>query len=227
MEGIKTLVSLTVHEVRLEGVPSGLGSVGRLSLCFQRGAKHSQSSKAHLAPTTSANGDVVVTSFAGETLSLVTTLVRDTVKHIFREKHGKLVLRRVSSTGSVTGYDGLAVAQLPLHQLLGDYEMRKISLTLTDCSGCSGGTMTVTINPKFLGESTLSEDSLSQLSNSSDHSKSGLADFKAGVSSSATSSVHTNEALAAALQANKTHAVEKKKLLDDLAEHKKLSLIHI
>ena len=36
-------------EVRLEGVPSGLGSVGRLSLCFQRGAKHSQSSKVLLA----------------------------------------------------------------------------------------------------------------------------------------------------------------------------------
>jgi len=98
--------------------------------------------------------DVTLTTpFGNETLSLVTTLVRDAKKGVFLEKNGKLVLRRVARQGGFqTGFQGIAVAHLPLHTLLADYSMQRLTLNLVDCTGCDGGTMSVIIVPKFISE---------------------------------------------------------------------------
>jgi len=151
-EGIKTLVQVSVTEVTLRGVRlSGEGKPSQLSVCFQRGLKAAASKERELVLQ---GKDVTLTTpFGNETLSLVTTLVRDAKKGVFLEKNGKLVLRRVARQGGFqTGFQGIAVAHLPLHTLLADYSMQRLTLNLVDCTGCDGGTMSVIIVPKFISE---------------------------------------------------------------------------
>ena len=151
-EGIKTLVQVSVTEVTLRGVRlSGEGKPSQLSVCFQRGLKAVASKERELVLQ---GKDVTLTTpFGNETLSLVTTLVRDAKKGVFLEKNGKLVLRRVARQGGFqTGFQGIAVAHLPLHTLLADYSMQRLTLNLVDCTGCDGGTMSVIIVPKFISE---------------------------------------------------------------------------
>lgn len=150
-EGIKTLVGISVLEVVLHGVLLDGKSV--LSLSFQRGLKH-VSSKEREALLKRGQDLVLASPFGNDTLSLVTTLVRDSHNGVFREKHAKLVLRRAKPgvLGFHTGFQGIAVALLPLHSLLADYSMQKVSLTLVDCTGCASGTMSVVLNPKFISE---------------------------------------------------------------------------
>lgn len=149
MEGIKTLVQISIADVTLQGICSSSETKSSFSCCFQRSLK-SVSSREHVVEH---GQDDVTVGFAHETLSLVVTLVRDPATGLFQKKQGKLVIRR-QRTGRLfgTGFQGLAVALLPLHELLADYTMRKLALPLVDCNGVAGGVINVTINPKFISE---------------------------------------------------------------------------
>jgi len=161
-ESIKTLVQVTVQEVSLRGVrlsSSGGKTTSKLSVCFQRGLKSVATKERDVTlPASSSSGSgkdiTLAMPFGNESMSLVTTLVRDANKGVFHDKHGKLVLRRAHAGvfGFQTGFQGIAVAKLPLHTLLADFSMQKVTLQLVDFTGIDGGTMTVLINPKFISE---------------------------------------------------------------------------
>lgn len=156
LEGIKTLCQISIQDATLRGVAFGSSSSGAgagkssVSVCFQRGIKSVSSREREVLLE---HGRDVSVSFGQETLTLVVTMVRDSKTGMFREKVGKLVLmRRKAGKLFGTGFQGLAVGLLPLHELLADFSMRKVALQLVDCNGIAGGTINVTINPKFISE---------------------------------------------------------------------------
>lgn len=155
-EGIKTLVQITIHSLTLQDVTlsssSSSSKKSLVSCCFQRGLKSVTSKEFEIV--FEQGKETIITSFQSETLSLVTTLVRDAKNGIFHEKHSKIVIR-LSKNGLLgfgSGYQGIAVAQLPLHTLLADYTPQRVTLSLVDCNGCKGGSVVVTLNPKFISE---------------------------------------------------------------------------
>ena len=152
-EGIKTLVQVTVQELVLKGCRLS-GGKSQLSLCFQRGLKHKESKEREVVLNADGKDVVLNSPFGNDAVSIVTTLVRDSTRGVFLEKHGKLIIRRTRPgvLGFHTGFQGIATAQLPLHSLLADYSMQKVTLELVNCIGCVGGSISIVINPKFISE---------------------------------------------------------------------------
>lgn len=119
-----------------------------ISICFDRAHRLATSSerKARLLPNQPTNIEF------GESLTLVTTLLRDPRSGNYKEKLAKLVVRRKSSpiTGG-TGFRGLGLASLPLHRLVADFQAQQFNIPLTNNTQAVGR-IDVTISSKFIGE---------------------------------------------------------------------------
>ena len=119
-----------------------------ISICFDRAHRLAASSerKARLMPGQPTNIEF------GESLTLVTTLLRDPQTGNYKEKLAKLIVRcKSSGTSGGTGFRGLGLASLPLHRLVADFQSQQFNIPLTNNTQAVGR-IDVIISSKFIGE---------------------------------------------------------------------------
>ena len=134
-----------------------------LSICFEHGHKLAATSDRSLL--TKAGEDSRVSSFPRETLALVVVLNKD-AQGRFIESLGSIVvrMRRVESN-----FKGLAVAQLPLHQILENSKSSggvsgELKVPLTQCpwplteAEAKNAFIIVTVTSKIIGEATAADE---------------------------------------------------------------------
>ena len=119
-----------------------------ISICFDRAHRLAASSerKARLMPGQPTNIEF------GESLTLVTTLLRDPQTGNYKEKLAKLIVRcKSSGISGGTGFRGLGLASLPLHRLVADFQSQQFNIPLTNNTQAVGR-IDVIISSKFIGE---------------------------------------------------------------------------
>lgn len=124
------------------------GGLSGISVCFDRAHRLAASSehKVRLLPGQPTNVDF------GESLTLVTTLLRDPRTGNYKEKLAKLIVRSKGSlSGGGTGFRGLGLASLPLHRLVADFQSQQFQIPLTNNTQAVGR-IDVVISSKFIGE---------------------------------------------------------------------------
>ena len=95
-------------------------------------------------------GQPVIIDF-NESLSLVTTLHKDSTGN-YIDKFGKLIVRRpVAPANGGTGYVGLGMASLPLHRLVADFQSQHFNIPLTN-NDDAVGRIDVVITSTFVAE---------------------------------------------------------------------------
>ena len=130
--------------------PPANGGLSGISVCFDRAHRLAASSehKVRLLPGQPTNVDF------GESLTLVTTLLRDPRTGNYKEKLAKLIVRSkgssMTSSGG-TGFRGLGLASLPLHRLVADFQSQQFQIPLTNNTQAVGR-IDVVISSKFIGE---------------------------------------------------------------------------
>lgn len=146
-QDIKVLFKIDIQKVIVSNDSNEKESSMGISVCFERGLKLSISSE---HKTKQIKGQPVIIDF-NESLSLVTTLHKDSTGN-YIDKFGKLIVRRpITPANGGTGYMGLGMASLPLHRLVADFQSQHFNIPLTN-NDDAVGRIDVVITSTFVAE---------------------------------------------------------------------------
>ena len=146
-QDIRVLFKIEIQKVIITNDSSEKDFITGISVCFERGLKLAISSE-HKAKL--IKGQPVTVDF-NESISLVTTLHKDSTGS-YMEKMGKLIVRRPSSSaGGGTGFTGLGMTVLPLHRLVADFQSQQFNIPLTN-NDDAVGRIDVNITSTFISE---------------------------------------------------------------------------
>lgn len=144
--GIKVLFKIEIQNVIV--TDDSKNTKADISVCFEQSHKLAISSEKHL---NMVQGQPVTIEFK-ENVSLVTTLYKDGDTGNYKEKLGKLIVRKSKENAyGGTGYKGLGLASLPLHRLVADFQSQQFNIPLINNSDAVGR-IDVIISSKFIGE---------------------------------------------------------------------------
>ena len=198
-----------------------------MSVCFNRAHRLSSTKerKVRMLPGCATSAEF------NESLSLMTTLLRDNRTGNYKEKLARLVVRSKKDpafTNGGTGYRGLGLASLPLHRLVADFQSQHFNIPLTN-NAQAVGSIDVIISSKLVGEVNI--DDVSDSESAGQDVAVELADFEDPLSATGESKWGSvapgddgntssggavqalDDALAAALAANKAYVRKNEELI--------------